>query len=131
MKVRSDLYECLSNLHPSLYSGKFVHILHSVAEDISNETLSKIPPSICYKFLSKEDELDSSPYLHTSVPSQLINEDFYYDSSSTIQSELLDLTRRHSPWLITDNSRMEVDKYPLLASNNLHQMGPSSINSNP
>lgn len=51
LKVRSDLYECLSNLHPSLYSGKFVHILHSVADDIVNEALSKTIPNVAYKTL--------------------------------------------------------------------------------
>jgi len=51
LKIRSDLYECLSNLHPSLYSGKFVHILHSVADDIVNESISKTNPNIAKKTL--------------------------------------------------------------------------------
>lgn len=51
LKVRSDLYECLTNLHPSLYTNKFVHILHSVADDVVNESLSKTNPNIAYKTL--------------------------------------------------------------------------------
>jgi hypothetical protein len=34
----------------------------------------------------------------------------YYDSSSSISAELLDLTFRHSPWLIFDNDRMNSDQ---------------------
>ena len=110
-KVRSDLYECLSNLHPSLYSNKFVHILHSVTEDIVNEALSKTFPNIAYKTLSKEDELNANIYLHKEcVPNTLINDDLYYDSSSSIYGELLDLTRRHSPWFIIDNDRINADQ---------------------
>ena len=110
LKVRSDLYEWLSNLHPSLYSNKFVHILHSVTEDIVNEALSKTFPNIAYKTISKEDELNSNPYLHKEyVPNYLINDDLYYDSSSSIYGELLDLTRRHSPWFIIENDRINAD----------------------
>lgn len=131
LKVRSDMYECLSNLHPSLYSPKFVHILHSVADDISSETLGKMPPSICNKLLNKEDEIDSRPYLHNHVPNQLINEDMYYDSSSSISNELLDLTRRHSPWLIIDSSRMSVDQYPSRPAQTLHNTSYTNNNTNP
>lgn len=131
LKARADLYECLSNLHPSLFSTKFVHVLHSVAEDIVNESLSKIPPTICYKSLNKDDEIDARPHLHSHVPSQIISEDLYYDSSSSISNELLDLTMRHSPWLIVDHNRMEIDQYPLIASSQLHQTTPSNVNSNP
>lgn len=110
LKVRSDLYECLSNLHPSLYASKFVHILHSVTDDIVNESLSKTIPNIAYRTLCKEDVLRTNPYLHKEgVPSRLINDDMYYDSSSSISGELLDLTLRHSPWLIFDNDRMNSD----------------------
>jgi hypothetical protein len=110
LKIRSDLYECLSNMHPSLYSGKFVHILHSVTDDISNENLSKTQPNIAYKTLCKDDDLPNKSYLHKqSVPEDFMNDDLYYDSSSSIYGELLDLPRRHSPWIIFDNDRMNSD----------------------
>jgi hypothetical protein len=35
-----------------------------------------------------------------------MNDDVYYESSSALSGELLDLTFRHSPWLIVDNDRM-------------------------
>lgn len=43
------------------------------------------------------------------MPAAFSNDDMYYDSSSSIYGEVLDLTRRHSPWLIVDNNRMEAD----------------------
>ena len=51
-----------------------------------------------------------NPYLHKEcVPTALMNDDLYFDSSSSISSELLDLTCRHSPWLLVENDRMSAD----------------------
>ncbi len=58
MQAKSDLLECLSLLpSTSLYSPKFVHILHSVCEEIVNEKTSFIP-SIFKKLVPQDDLAD-------------------------------------------------------------------------
>ena len=42
-----------------------------------------------------------------------MNEDLYYESSSSISNELLDLTFRHSPWLLVDADRMTTNSSEL------------------
>lgn len=94
--MKSDLYECLTNLHPSLYSTKFFHLLHSTTDDIIAET--NIFPNLWERYISREDDcfLESNSLIMKGqkwVPKMLMNENPYDESHITlirIENSLLD-----------------------------------------
>ena len=54
MQVKSDIFECLLQIPSPLYQGKFVHILHSVCEEIVTEDFNRTP-HIYKKMIHNED----------------------------------------------------------------------------
>jgi hypothetical protein len=54
MQIKSDLFECLLLIPSHLYSSKFVHLLHSVCEEIVSDDISRTP-SLFKKHIHFED----------------------------------------------------------------------------
>lgn len=54
--VKSDLFECILQI-PSTngYVSKYVHILHSVCEEIVSEEIQSVPKSLIRKIIHNED----------------------------------------------------------------------------
>lgn len=79
--MKSDLYECLTNLHPSLYSSKFFHLLHSTTDDIVVE--STVVPNVMERYISREDDCYENAEIITKgvrVNLDLMNEDGFDES---------------------------------------------------
>jgi hypothetical protein len=58
--MKSDLFECFLQLpSPGMYAPKFVHLLHSVCEEIVSEDGTRVP-GVWKKLLHEEDRVLTS-----------------------------------------------------------------------